>query len=682
MQKYLFSGILLFSFFALQSQGTVNEVITRIIEENNGDPEEISVSENLSEILHEYHSRPPDLNQVTREQLEEMRFLSGFQIHAFLEYRERYGRIYSFNELNLIPGLHLELIRNLRFFTRLSEEEPSHKRKKVPLIPSNHRIISRIEIPLHSVYGFDPESEKELRFKGANMKRLIKYEGRSGKWFRTGLTLESDPGEVFFSPGKAKVPSDFRSFYLEMDHPHKLLDQLIIGDFRAGFGSGLVYGYGRRGKSSNVSFGSLPDQIKKYASTGESGFLRGIALKSSFDKMSFYLLASSLKEDARINSEDFENRSFVSIQEGGLHRNEKELAVKNTLSTASAGIALIREVQKGRLGMVASGIRYFPRQDLRIRPDRYSETEFISGILNGSAFYSFRLKKGFLEGEIAFSRKLKVAVINRLDLQLHSLIRLSMAWRYYSPENNAPFASAFGETRGVRNEKGFYLGMDFFPYSFLHIKTYLDIYAFPWLRYNDDRRMAGNELALYAEWYNGGAYRVNGLFKMEMKSEFPGMITRSGTTTDESTMQFRLQFDYEPFELISFKTRFERKGISQDQNGNKGFGVLAFQELTWEIPKAGTGFHFRYTLFNISDWEDRIYSWEHDLLYSFSTVAYYRQGHSWLFSLRCKMGEKIRLGVKYSRVTLEKKAETGSGADFFTGSRKGVLKVQLILKAG
>ena len=77
--------------------------------------------------LQQLADHPIDLNHTTREDLEQLPFLSEQQVMDIIEYLDRYGPMRSMNELKMIRSLDYQQIALLPFFVYVGEvarEEP------------------------------------------------------------------------------------------------------------------------------------------------------------------------------------------------------------------------------------------------------------------------------------------------------------------------------------------------------------------------------------------------------------------------------------------------------------------------------------------------------------------------------------------------------------------------------
>ena len=76
--------------------------------------------EETYELLCEREQHPLDINEATREQLEELTFLSAQQVEEIMEYLYRNGPMKSLNELTMIRSLDPDRRRLLGYFVRVN----------------------------------------------------------------------------------------------------------------------------------------------------------------------------------------------------------------------------------------------------------------------------------------------------------------------------------------------------------------------------------------------------------------------------------------------------------------------------------------------------------------------------------------------------------------------------------
>ena len=77
--------------------------------------------EEMYEQLCELAQHPIDLNQASREQLEQLPFLSAQQVEEIMEYLYRYGPMKSLAELQMIRSLDYQRRRLLTYFVEIKD---------------------------------------------------------------------------------------------------------------------------------------------------------------------------------------------------------------------------------------------------------------------------------------------------------------------------------------------------------------------------------------------------------------------------------------------------------------------------------------------------------------------------------------------------------------------------------
>ena len=143
-----------------QTQSTWQEDYQEFIREEDEDKEP---DEELYEWLASFIDKPIDLNRATREDLEQLPFLSDQQIEDILFYRYQCQNIRSTAELHLIPSLSNACARLLAHF--ISVEKPSEKPYNSLLKSLHHRydeIMFSANIPLYQPH----KTRLSLHFSG------------------------------------------------------------------------------------------------------------------------------------------------------------------------------------------------------------------------------------------------------------------------------------------------------------------------------------------------------------------------------------------------------------------------------------------------------------------------------------------------------------------------------------
>jgi hypothetical protein len=109
------------------------------------------------------------------------------------------------------------------------------------------------------------------------------------------------------------------------------------------------------------------------------------------------------------------------------------------------------------------------------------------------------------------------------------------------------------------------------------------------------------------------------------------------------TSSFKASARYSVHDNLTLGTRIDFSFV----NPSGSRGMILFQEISYSFSKLPVTLWARYCLFNTDDWNSRIYTYENDLLYSYSIPALYGQGSRSYIMAKWKIGEFAELRIKY-----------------------------------
>lgn len=230
---------------AQDALSTIEQTIADIFEQYQQEVEEELDFNNFLEDLLFVAENPIDLNRATREELEKLPFLSDIQIENILYYLYQFGPMQTIYELQLIDGLDMTDIRRMLPFVvvhPLKKENPKLYWHNLLNYGKNDLYI-RLDRKLETKRGYlsiSPEKNSDVSSKpylGDPFYNSIKYRYHFRDKIYFGFTTEKDPGEPFLD--KIQTNYDFLSGYLQLNNIGKF-KTIILGDYRANFGQGLV----------------------------------------------------------------------------------------------------------------------------------------------------------------------------------------------------------------------------------------------------------------------------------------------------------------------------------------------------------------------------------------------------------------------------------------------------------
>jgi hypothetical protein len=99
--------------------------------------------------------------------------------------------------------------------------------------------------------------------------------------------------------------------------------------------------------------------------------------------------------------------------------------------------------------------------------------------------------------------------------------------------------------------------------------------------------------------------------------------------------------------------------------------VIAAQDVSYSFEKIPLQIDFRYQFFDATDYENRFYSYEKDVLYAFSIPMYYGQGSRCYLNLQYDLTKKITLWFKIAQtIYADDRESLSSGNEAISGNRK------------
>ena len=234
--------------------------------------------------LEEYRVSPLNINKASLTELLSTGVLSPFQAQQLISHRTKFGDLLAFQELQVIPGWNLQLIRDLLPFITIQNSESLAALILNRFNNIRHRILIRTgnNIPLIQNNTAGGSSNNYL---GSAMKMLFQYRIDKGRAMQAGIIGDKDAGEYFFQKNN-KWGFDHYGFYFIVREVKKI-KSLAIGDFEINMGQGLIHWQSMSfKKSSDISKTERPpDFIKPHTSSGEYNFHRGVATEFKIKKV-------------------------------------------------------------------------------------------------------------------------------------------------------------------------------------------------------------------------------------------------------------------------------------------------------------------------------------------------------------------------------------------------------------
>ncbi|MBE0647314.1 MAG: helix-hairpin-helix domain-containing protein [Bacteroidales bacterium] len=659
----------------------MEELMVNFTETSDLEPneEEVTAYQNQQERV--------NINLMDPTVLSRIPFLTSSQIKNLTEYLTEYGEVFSLYELQAVEGFDSAIIQKLTPYIVIGLPPP-----RVRLTPRNliregrHEVAFRYEQVMQKQSGYQKgdsitASDPGSFYLGSQQRYYFRYRYTFFDQVVIGISGDKDAGEQFFA-GSQPAGMDFYSGFLAIRNI-KWLKQVIIGHFRASFGQGLTLGGSSFGSAISIgtamhySAGFSPSQ-----SVCEYGYLRGAAVTLSSGNFECSGFLSTTRKDASVylaDTTENHNLFFTSFTETGYHRTSTELARKNQ----------IREQVYGghvsyRGGFFLVGLTgFYGTWSGSLLPGQEAYRQFM---LEGNEFGGIgidgRCRIGFSQvfGELSFSLNGGRAWLVGASVVPVSGMDLLMICRSYQPQYQNPFSTAVSQNSRSSNEQGFYLRLQAQLIPKATISGFVDLFRFPWLQYRTNSPSEGIEAGLFTH------YQFNSFWSFSLRYSFKAGVVNASSPVDKITSlaeekknDLKAECGFSPVSSLSFRTCLSLRSYNTAANPLE-IGYLASQEATYKRAGILRSVRLKYTLFDAPYYNARIYSYEPDLLYSFSAPVCYGKGIRCVLVVQLGVARKLDVWGYLGMIKYLDRSTIGSGMEEIRGSLKSEVKVQLRMR--
>ena len=628
-------------------------------------------SELLNDLVYLYE-HPLNLNAATKEDLERIPFLNDYQIENILFYVYNNGPLLTIYELNAVEGLSMETIRQIIPFLKV--EPPGFKEAVYKKL--NMEAIARGRTAVQALSGYIPPNDTTpSAFAGSKERIFTRIRAEYSNHLFTGLTMEKDPGEPAFS---RNIPvMDFMSGYLMFRPKKSILKKIILGDYKASFGQGLGLWTGLAfSKSADViDLRRRAKGIERYSSLNENSFLRGVAAELKVKNVKIDLFGSYKKTDGTLSG----LRKITSLKDDGYHRTGKELLFRKNITETMCGGVVQWQSNSLKIG---AGQTYWKISKPLIPADTpYKSLSFHGdSLLTTFAGYSWFAGKVILFGEAALQNFNNISFYQGLTFSPGADVQFALSYRNYSKNYFLVKSNPFAEASVMNGESGIYSAISFSPVRNLTISSYFDMFWYKWLKYRTDGPSTGHEFFLQGNYSPAQNIALTLRYRNTMKQR--NKLFYSGTDfplTDQTLNSVRLQVNYGINENWRLRSRVEQSFFNEE-NGHSSHGFLFFFDIKHIFPTAKLSADAMITHFDTGDYYSRIYTWEPDVLYSFSIPSFIGNGVRFLFNLNYRPSRWIQLWFRLANTHMPDVDEIGSGYNSVKGKNLTEVKLQVRVK--
>ena len=597
--------------------------------------------EQLQTDLYSLHESPINLNATTEEELSQLPFLSPQQIDELLAYADKHP-FASLYELRLIHSLADYDIRNLLPFVRIGSAEKEKMYAREVFHYAQHELLTRVDARnIESFEGTDP-MYGQLRYR-FDYKRRVTF----------GLQLRRPAG------GKA-TDLQYNAFVQLKDIGP--MHTIVAGSFQASFGQGLVLApVFRTGKSSYVqSVGMANNGLRYYSSADGEGLQGAGGTYRHIFNAHTRLDVSALYSIKKANDSTLHH--LVGANMTLRHRKvEVQLtAIENIWSDS-------------------------------IRPYRNSayNQHYFRGTRQAVIGASVRYNHGWFDlfGEVATAQNYDHPTLNAKHSSLNAHwgfggiigsrfyptdgVALTALYRYYSPYFDNALGYAFSESSRIGDENGGYIGFDVTRWKGIRWSGYADFFSFSGPKYGIPQYPtlgydAMTEIRIHLP--HNTSHIIHNTSNIIHNTSYITLRLRAREKGDLAIYSTRIQYDWQQG-AWSLRTTAEANLTSSSSlntnplNTNPQTGYTIYQDIAYDFSQSGLrtkgkaiplSLRLRVQWFDAREWDNRIYTYEHDVLYAFSIPAVYGLGGRAYLCLRWQAMEKLALYLRVSETIYQR----------------------------
>lgn len=231
-------------------------------------------------------------------------------------------------------------------------------------------------------------------------------------------------------------------------------------------------------------------------------------------------------------------------------------------------------------------------------------------------------------------------------------------------------ANSFSEGGAVRNESGFYTGVEASPLNELKLSAYVDYFYFPWAKFGIPHTSEGVEGVFQVDWVVSGKWELSGRYQLKRKERYgqPYLYHK-----------LKVQAQCMPSKFWEWRgvVRYTRV---RDVYGRHVGGYMGGSILKWKDRKNRLNVAGSCVYFDSEDYKAPMSFYEPSLLYAFSFMTMYGQGMRAAVNARWNVARRWMLMWKYGITGYFDRKEIGDGLQRIGGRWKNDLSFLLRYK--
>ncbi len=268
--------------------------------------------------------------------------------------------------------------------------------------------------------------------------------------------------------------------------------------------------------------------------------------------------------------------------------------------------------------------------------------------------YAGVIKRIILFGEFSSDNRNKYAFIQGFTFRPADRLTINMLYRNYEPGFTAFHSNGPGSNSSGDNPGGFLGSFNFEVAKYLFISAGCDIQYYRWMKFRCSAPSTSVKKEVRVKYLPSGKFTAEFVYyerySMQDEKESNGIAKQEKIFS----RAIKCSAKYSPYAGLTLGTRFDYKVASPPESK----GMLLLQDINYRFKTIPLSVWFRYCIFNTDNWESRLYTWENDLLYSFSIPALSGKGSRSYIVAGWKIWDGAELRVKYGITTLAEYGES------------------------
>ncbi len=568
------------------------------------DPE---TAETYLAVLRDLEGQVIDVNKATVEDLQALPWFSPEMARQVIAYRKRFGPFPGLGDLLRVPGVTSEILAVVRPYLTVSSRRGPRLRTSIRITrPSSHSDAwSNLRLYQRTVIG---------------VRRL-----------EAVFLTERDPLEVRLA--------DFLTGYVRVAAVPGLR-RLLAGDFRPGYGQGLLFS--RHNRSATGLEWARPASVRTVGNRSaiEDGALRGLFAEGRSGRVTWTAMGARNRWDAAIDSS-----GVAEIRTADLHVTQTQRDRRGRLREHLAALRSRVEMPAGSIGATFVRTTFTPAlQDVR-------------RLHSSGLDWNLRARQVNAFGEVAASGRKAVAWLTGARTEIDRLKLVILARRYspgFSSLHGGPFSAYSGS-----NEWGLFAGAVWRPGRRTRFQATLD-------RHGRIAPEGRHTLPARGERFGFEMRRRLGSARLRLTlGTRRQTVTTSGITGMRHQKRARLRLTVPRSDA---RLNLWLEGAGARSPFRKSDGRAAGVDLRVQRGAKLRGDAW-LAFFDVTHFDSRIYTFEPDVWGGSRMQLLSGRGRTAGIRITCK-GSRIRVSVRYAMKNTGERTSSTWATQFEFGTRK------------